>query len=74
MENQQEPTFYTEDDLLKDTIGLTPTDEFAALRLEGYSVEFGDTFNSSWNFIKSYLGQLAIYTLFCITDLLFQRL
>jgi hypothetical protein len=68
MENiENEQDFYTEDDFPQDTtIGLTPTDEFAAIRMKGYSVEFGDTFSSAWNFIKSYLGQLAIYTLFCI--------
>lgn len=63
MEN--DPTFYTEDDLLPKTLGLTPTDEFAHLRMEGYSVEFGDTLSQAWEFMKPYLGQLISYTLFC---------
>jgi uncharacterized membrane protein len=64
MEN--ESTFYTEDDLPQDNLGLTPTDEFAAIRMQGYSVEFGDTLSRSWNFMKPYLGQLVSYTLFCL--------
>jgi hypothetical protein len=56
MEN--ESNFYTEDDLPQNTIGLTPTDEFAAIRMQGYSVEFSDTFSRSWNFMKPYSGQL----------------
>ncbi|WP_338763896.1 hypothetical protein WAF17_20635 [Bernardetia sp. ABR2-2B] len=65
MENQDNENFYTEDDLLQNKTGLTPTDEFAKIRSEGYSVEFSDTLSSSWDFMKPYLGQLVSYTLFC---------
>lgn len=68
MENiENESDFYSENDFTQDTtIGLTPTDEFAAIRMQGYSVEFGDTLSSAWDFIKPYLGQLVGYTFFCI--------
>ncbi len=68
MENLNEEHFYTEDDLPQEGrhFGFTPTDEFANIRMEGYSVEFGDTFSSSWDFMKPYLGQLVAYTLFCM--------
>ncbi|WP_338815763.1 hypothetical protein V9L05_22430 (plasmid) [Bernardetia sp. Wsw4-3y2] len=65
MENQDNETFYTEDDLLQSKTGLTPTDEFATIRMEGYSVEFSDTFSRSWDFMKPHLGQLLAYTLLC---------
>lgn len=64
MENQSESNFNTEEQ--QPTFGLTPTDEFAAIRTIGYNVEFGDTFSTSWDFIKPYLAQLAAYTLLCI--------
>lgn len=62
MEN--ESNFYVEEYLLQNKIKLTPTDEFAAIRMQGYSVEFGDTLGRSWSFIKPYLAQLISYTLF----------
>jgi hypothetical protein len=61
-----ESDFYTEDDLSQNTIGLTPTDEFATIRMQGYSVEFSDILSLSWDFIKPHLGQLAAYTLLCL--------
>ncbi|AFM03099.1 hypothetical protein Fleli_0635 [Bernardetia litoralis DSM 6794] len=67
MENQQDDFFYTEDNLPQpqQDFGFTPTDEFANIRTQGYSVEFGDTFSSSWDFMKPFLGQLVAYTLLC---------
>ncbi len=64
MENQSESNFYT--DQQTPTFGLTPTDEFAAIRTTGYNVEFQDTFSRSWDFIKPHWGQLVVYTLLCI--------
>ena len=69
MENTEDydTDFYTEDDLPQQNqdFGFTPTDEFANIRTEGYSVEFGDTINKAWNFIKPNLLQLIAYTLLC---------
>jgi len=64
MENQSERNFHTDEQI--PTFGLTPTDEFAAIRTTGYNVEFQDTFSRSWDFIKPYLAQLVAYTLFCL--------
>lgn len=57
----------TEQNTLDDlqNFGFTPTDEFANLRSQGYSVEFGKTISSAWSFIRPYLGVLVLYTLFC---------
>jgi len=54
-----------ENNIPQTSIGLTPTDEFANLRQEGYSVEFGNTLNGAWDLIKPCLAQLISYTLFC---------
>lgn len=66
MENINEVFFDTENDFSQNSIGLTPTDEFANLRQQGYSVEFGNTLSHAWDFMKPYLAQLMSYTLFCV--------
>ncbi len=71
MENEHdqlyEEEFYSQESVSEErqNFGFTPTDEFATIRSTGYSVDFQDTFKSSWEFCKPHLLQLMAYTGLC---------